>query len=196
MLSLKIISQDNVKWRKMVNYLGAKYQDIDDIVQNMYLKLAEIELRDGNLARLENSNGGVNTFYIFKILQSEIVNLYRIESKIYDHESQFNPIENPDEAEYKYQELMGKIKSVIDGMHEYDQMILELYFVYGHSLRQIEKRTGITVTSVYNTLKNAKQHIKKHSKQLYDEYIQQKAETETIARFGRFNREDNGGNWD
>lgn len=193
---MKIISQDNVKWRKMANYLGAKYQDIDDIVQNMYLKLAEIELRDGNLARLQNSNGGINTFYIFKILQSEIVNLYRIESKIYDHESQFNPIENPDEAEYKYQALMGKIKSVIDGMHEYDQMILELYFVYGHSLRQIEKRTGITVTSVYNTLKNAKQHIKKHSKQLYDEYIQQKAETETIARFGRFNREDNGSNWD
>lgn len=196
MLTLKIISQDNVKWRKMANYLGAKYQDIDDIVQNMYLKLAEIELRDGNLARLENSNGGVNTFYIFKILQSEIVNLYRIESKIYNHESQFNPIENPDEAEYKYQALMGKIKLIIDSMHEYDQMILELYFVYGHSLRQIEKRTGITVTSVYNTLKNAKQHIKKHSKQLYDEYIQQKAETETIARFGRFNREDNGSNWD
>lgn len=196
MLTLEIIARDEVKWRKMANYLGARWGDIDDCVQNMYLKLAEIQQTEGSLQRLTNASGGVNTFYIFKILQSAVINVYRAENKVYDHEAEFNPMESPDEAEYKYQELMHKIKGVIDTMHEYDQMILELYFVYGHSLRQIEKRTGITVTSVYNTLKNAKQHIKNHSIELYEQYIQQKADQETIARFGRFDREDNGSDWD
>lgn len=196
MLTLEHIAQHDVKWRKMANYLGARWGDIDDCVQNMYLKLAEIQETEGSLQRLETPAGGVNTFYIFKILQSAVINVYRAENKVYDHEAQFNPIESPEESEYRYQQLMQRIKEVIDTMHEYDQMILELYFVYGHSLRQIEKRTGITVTSVYNTLKNAKQHIKNHSIELYNEYIEQKAETETIARFGRYDREDNGGDWD
>jgi len=195
-LTLEHIAQHDVKWRKMANYLGARWGDIDDCVQNMYLKLAEIQETEGSLQRLETPAGGVNTFYIFKILQSAVINVYRAENKVYDHEAQFNPIESPEESEYRYQQLMQRIKEVIDTMHEYDQMILELYFVYGHSLRQIEKRTGITVTSVYNTLKNAKQHIKNHSIELYNEYIEQKAETETIARFGRYDREDNGGDWD
>ena len=196
MLTLEHIAHMDVKWRKMANYLGARYGDIDDVVQTMYLRVAEIQTRDGNLNRIESPNGGVNTFYIFKIIQSEVINIYRAESKTIDHQPQFNPIDAPEEAEYKYQALMGRIKQVIDTMHEYDQMILELYFVYGHSLRQIEKRTGITVTSVYNTLKNAKQHIKNHSIELYNEYIEQKAEKETIARFGRYDREDNGIDWD
>ena len=166
MLTLGIIAKDEIKWRKMANYLGARWGDIDDCVQNMYLKLAEIQETEGSLQRLETPAGGVNTFYIFKILQSAVINVYRAENKVYDHEAQFNPIESPDESEYRYQQLMARIKEVIDTMHEYDQMILELYFVYGHSLRQIEKRTGITVTSVYNTLKNAKQYIKNHSKDL------------------------------
>ena len=196
MLTLEIIARDEVKWRKMANYLGARWGDIDDCVQNMYLKLAEIQETEGSLQRLETPSGGVNTFYIFKILQSAVINVYRAENKVYDHEAQFNPIESPEESEYRYQQLMQRIKEVIDTMHEYDQMILELYFVYGHSLRQIEKRTGITVTSVYNTLKNAKQHIKNHSKELYEQYIQQKADEETIARFGGFGGEVYGSDWD
>lgn len=196
MLTLIAIFQHDVKWRKMANYLGARWGDIDDCIQQMYLKLAEIQERDGSLKRIESPNGGVNTFYVFKILQSVIVDQYRLENKVYDHEAQFNPIESPETTEYNYIALMDKIKSIIDNMHEYDQMILELYFVYGHSLREIEKRTGITVTSVYNTLKNAKQHIRNHSKDLYEQYIQAKADQETIARFGRFNTENNESNWD
>lgn len=196
MLTLEIIARDEVKWRKMANYLGARWGDIDDCIQNMYLKLAEIQQAEGSLKRLETATGGVNTFYIFKILQSAVINVYRAENKTIDHEAQFNPVESPEEAEYRYQILMTKIKEVIDTMHEYDQMILELYFVYGHSLRQIEKRTGITVTSVYNTLKNAKAYIKTHSKELYEQYIQQKADQETIARFGGFGGEVHGSDWD
>lgn len=196
MLTLEAIAKDNIKWRKMANYLGARWEDVDDAVQTMYLKLAEIQERDGTLARLQMPSGKVNTFYIFKILQSAVVDQYRLENKTIDHEAQFNPIDNPEESEYKYIALMERIKEIIDTLHEYDQMILELYFVYGHSLREIERRTGITVTSVYNTLKNAKQHIKKQSIELYNEYIQQKADTETIARIGRYDREYNGSDWD
>jgi len=193
MLTLADIAIEDTRWRRMANYLGARGSDIDDCVQTMYLKLGEIQEREGHLNRMATPSG-VNTLYIFKILQSAVVDTFRERNRTFDSFDEFCPIDDPEKSEYKYAELMVRIRECIDEMRDYDQMMLELYFVHGHSFREIEARTGIPTHSVFNTIKNAKEYIKKHSKHLYHEYIQEKADTETITRYRGYDRENHESN--
>lgn len=191
MLTLADIAKDDNRWRKMANYLGARNGDIDDCVQTMYLKLGEIQEREGSLNRMATPTG-VNTLYIFKILQSAVVDIFREQNRTMELLDEFCPIDNPEQAEHKYAQLMASIRECIDEMRDYDQMMLELYFVHGHSFREIEARTGIPTHSIFNTIKNAKTHIKRNSKHLYYEYIQAKADQETITRYRGYIGENHG----
>jgi RNA polymerase sigma factor (sigma-70 family) len=193
MLMVCHITADNVKWRKMAVYLGARWDDVDDVIQIMYLKLLEIEEREGNINRMVMHNGKVNPLYIFKILQSAVIDQYRDEQKQVVIEYIEHPIEPPDEMEHRHAELMDEIKAIIDTFHEYEQMMLELYFVYGYSMREIEKRTGIPTHSIFNTIKNCKQKIKEKTQSKYDEYIQSKIDTEQIEGVGRHHRKNHEG---
>lgn len=188
MLMVANITRDEVKWRKMAVYLGARWDDVDDVVQIMYIKLLEIEQREGSIQRMALPNGNINPLYVFKILQSAVIDQYREDKKQVVIEYIEHPIEPPDEMEHRHAELMDEIKSVIDGMHEYEQMMLELYFVYGYSMREIEKRTGIPTHSIFNTIKNCKEKIKEKTKNKYHEYIESKIDTEQIEGVGRHHR--------
>jgi predicted DNA-binding protein YlxM (UPF0122 family) len=92
---------------------------------------------------------------------------------------------------------MGEVKKAIDDLRDYDQMLLELHFVYGHSMRDIEKKTGIPTHSVFNSIKNAKQFIKQRTTVKYKIYAEEKRNTEevyrvtTIHRFGGYDSEGN-----
>jgi DNA-directed RNA polymerase specialized sigma24 family protein len=137
--------------------------------------------------------------YVFKIIQSNVVNDFRAKKKdIFDEnytdENEVDGIQI--ELTDSYSELMAEIKNVIDGMREYDQMLLELYFVYGFSFREIEKRTSIPTRSVFNIVKNAKELIRQKTQILYDKYSKEENEKATITRVGRYYTEDNSGDWD
>lgn len=189
-LKLKDIAAQQDKWVKMALYIGARWDEADDMVQSMYLKLAEIEAKEGNLNRIK-AGEGVNTMYVFKTLQSCVMDVYRLEKKQAYSTDVACTQDSPDDAEYKYQELMGQVKTVIDQMNDYDQMLLELHFVYGHSMRELCRRTGIPTHSIFNTLKNAKTHIKQQVKNKFNEYQEAKQETPQVFKTRGRRGEDN-----
>lgn len=197
-LELIHIAQKHHEWIRVAIYLGATNDDAEDYVQNMYLKLADIQLRDGDLNRMRNYSGGINTVYIFKILTNIIIDSKRKripETTSLDFE--ISLAETPNEAEESYLELMQCIKAEIDKMHPYDQMLLELHFVYGMSMRQIEQETNIPTHSIFNTLKNAKSKIKQKASSRFDIYNEERANREkTDYGFGGCNPEDNSSDWD
>jgi RNA polymerase sigma factor (sigma-70 family) len=183
----------------MALYLGATTNNVDDIIQDFYIKVIEINATDGNLNRITGENGKLHTMYVFKIIQSNVVNDFRAKKKdIFDEnytdENEVDGIQI--DLTDSYSELMAEIKNVIDSMREYDQMLLELYFVYGFSFREIEKRTSIPTRSVFNIVKNAKELIRQKTQNLYDKYSQEENEKTTISRVGRYYTEDNSGDWD
>lgn len=199
MITIDEIAKRHNEWRKMALYLGATGNNVDDIIQDFYIKIIEINTTDGNLNRITGENGKLHTMYVFKIIQSNVVNDFRAKKKdIFDEnytdENEVDGIQI--EINDSYSELMAEIKNVIDGMREYDQMLLELYFVYGFSFREIEKRTSIPTRSVFNIVKNAKELIRQKTQNLYDKYSQEENEKTTITRLGRFYREDNQSDWD
>lgn len=189
MITLDDIAKRHVEWIKIAKYIGVKPDEIDDIVQTMYLKLGEIQLKEGSLDRFANYNGTINTIYLFKIIHNAFIDIKRAENKTIPHQDQFNPIESPEMAEMAHLELMMEVKKAIDELRDYDQMLLELHFVYKHSMRDIEKRTGIPTHSVFNSIKNAKQFIKQRTKEKYKQYAEEKRHTETIYRESPNNRD-------
>jgi RNA polymerase sigma factor (sigma-70 family) len=189
MITIEMIAYRNTEWIKMATYLGSATPE--DIVQEMYLKLLE---NPDMLSRIEYKTNEVNTFYIFSIIRSKIVDAHRKESRESYDELQFDPIESPDTSEFAYQDLMESIKRTIDTMGDYDQMLLELHFVYKLSMRDIEERTGIPLHSIFNRLKNIKQTIKYQNYEQYKDYQEANNAKEAIARVGRYNREGHEGN--
>jgi RNA polymerase sigma factor (sigma-70 family) len=189
MITIEMIAYRNTEWIKMATYLGSATPE--DIVQEMYLKLLE---NPDMLSRIEYKTNEVNTFYIFSIIRSKIVDAHRKESRESYDELQFDPIESPDTSEFAYQDLMESIKRTIDTMGDYDQMLLELHFVYKLSMRDIEERTGIPLHSIFNRLKNIKQTIKYQNYEQYKDYQEANNAKEAIARAGRYNREGHEGN--
>jgi RNA polymerase sigma factor (sigma-70 family) len=189
MITIEMIAYRNTEWIKMATYLGSNTPE--DIVQEMYLKLLE---NPDMLSRIEYKTNEVNTFYIFSIIRSKIVDAHRKESRESYDELQFDPIESPDTSEFAYQDLMESIKRTIDTMGDYDQMLLELHFVYKLSMRDIEERTGIPLHSIFNRLKNIKQTIKYQNYEQYQSYQEANNAKEAIARIGRYHREGHEGN--
>lgn len=188
MITLNDIAKRHVEWVKISKYVGAKPDEIGDIIQTMYLKLGEIQLKEGSLDRFANYNGTINTIYLFKMIHNAFIDIKRAENKTIPHQDQFNPVESPEMAEYAHGALMDEVKKAIDELRDYDQMLLELHFVYGHSMRDIEKRTGIPTHSVFNSIKNAKQFIKQRTKTKYQIYAEEKRNTETIYRITTIHR--------
>lgn len=188
MITLNDIAKRHVEWVKISKYVGAKPDEIDDIIQTMYLKLGEIQLKEGSLDRFANYNGTINTIYLFKMIHNAFIDIKRAENKTIPHQDEFNPVESPEMAEYAHGALMDEVKKAIDELRDYDQMLLELHFVYGHSMRDIEKRTGIPTHSVFNSIKNAKQFIKQRTKTKYQIYAEEKRNTETIYRITTIHR--------
>ena len=188
LITLEDIAKRHVEWVKISKYVGAKPDEIDDIIQTMYLKLGEIQLKEGSLDRFANYNGTINTIYLFKMIHNAFIDIKRAENKAIPHQDQFNPVESPEMAEYAHGALMDEVKKAIDELRDYDQMLLELHFVYGHSMRDIEKRTGIPTHSVFNSIKNAKQFIKQRTKTKYQIYAEEKRNTETIYRITTIHR--------
>ena len=202
MVTLEGIAKRHNEWMKIAFYLGATEDQAMDMVQSMYLKLAEIQFEEGNFERLTNYHGQINTIYLFKMLHNAFMDIKRAEGRAIPHQYEFVPVESPEMAEMAHLDLMGEVKKAIDELRDYDQMLLELHFVYGHSMRDTEKRTGIPTHSVLNSIKNAKQHIKQRTQIKYQIYAEEKRHTETIYRstteyrFGGCSGEDNEGNGD
>ena len=66
--------------------------------------------------------------------------------------------------------LYDKIDSIIDKWYWYDKKLTKLYLNTDMSMRDISKETKISLSSIFNTLTNAKEKIRKESKEEYKKY--------------------------
>jgi DNA-directed RNA polymerase specialized sigma subunit len=188
MLTLHHFADRHKEWIKIAIYFGADVESASEIVQQMYLKLGEIQIKEGNLNKLINYNGAINTVYVFKVLQNLFYDSKKVKEIGLDYidNTYINDIE---ESEQEYHIVLAKMKVVILSFNEYEQMLLELYFVHNRSLREINKRTGIGVHSIFNTIKNAKEKIRQTIEKDYKNY--RDSGNKTIHWNRRYNSEDN-----
>ena len=112
MITIDSIASRHNEWRKMALYLGATAHNVEDIIQDFYIKIIEINSADGNLKRITGENGKLHTMYVFKIIQSNVVNDFRAKKKdIFDEnytdENEVDGIQI--ELTDSYSELMAEV---------------------------------------------------------------------------------------
>jgi RNA polymerase sigma factor (sigma-70 family) len=197
MLDLSHIAKRHKEWLKIATYLGCTGDESDEVVQRMYLKLGELQNKEGNLNRLLNYNEQINTVYIFKVLQNLVIDFKKKDNLIqYQEQIENTECSTDESSEEEYQLLIVAVKSCLTQFHEYDQMLIEMHFVYGLSMRQISKETGIPTHSIFNSIKNAKTRIRQSTKQVHQNYVRAEQDKKAFNGLGRHDREDNRGDGD
>lgn len=156
MNSIDHISKRHRHWINIVRKFG-ELTYAEDIVQEAYIKILEM-------------NKEINEAYFYYTLRSFTMNL---------HSKKVVKIEITKEIEYlisKYESddlIIESTKPYFDYIATwdyYDQMLFSVYLKKGISMRKMSRESGISFTSIYNTIRNCKnklqQWAKEHQKDL------------------------------
>ena len=151
------------EWLRYIRTMGATTH-AEDLVQEMYLRLYKYDCGD----KVILENGRVHKSYIWTVL-SNIFKSYKtskgkfhfvniddclgLEVELFDNE-----------AEEAYERILQKMFREIDnldsdGKYAYNKEMLELYAGSAMSMRQISSVTKISLTSIFNTLKQCKVYL-------------------------------------
>ena len=142
-----------------------------DLVQMMFVKLLDIERKEGGLSRITYKDE-INTYFCYRILFTLFLD-YKRQKNRHDNifvniddvkdsiDLEYDPNESL-EAEVDYYERQSELLEEVDAteLHWYDAQLLKEYGTSDKSLRQLAKETGISTMSIFNTIKNARQQIK------------------------------------
>ena len=166
---LNALAKKHFDWLAMAKKLGATYPD--DIVQEMYIRLNQY-VKDPD--RIMFKHGEVNTLYVYFTIR----NLVSDEKKEQKKDPVWLGLDTSGDvslsSEYyerymsdavflqqELQDLINIIQDEKDKWHWYDRDLFDVYFSDEEmTIRKLSEETKISVSSIFNTLKNAKQRIK------------------------------------
>lgn len=181
---LDILATKHNDWIKMASSFKLNKNDANELVQEMYIRMYDYTKDINRIMYKENE---INTFYIYITLKNLYYTNYTNYGKrkkitlFTDIEEQYNyginNIANNDEdtntdydKKVKLEDLCNKIDGIIDKWYWYDKKLTKLYFNTRMSMRDISKETKISLSSIFNTLTNAKEKIRKETKEEYKKY--------------------------
>ena len=182
---LDILSKRHTEWLIMAKSFKLDNNDANELVQNMYLRMYDYTK---DVKRIMYNEKEINTFYIYITLR----NLYYSKFTNYKKKNKTVLFSDIDKENFKYiinkmsydiddfednykkkvnlEALCNKIDSVIEDWYWYDKKLTKLYLNTDMSMRDISKETKISLSSIFNTLTNAKEKIRKESKEEYKKY--------------------------
>tara|TARA_R110002020_G_scaffold189917_2_gene389271 strand:- start:124 stop:696 length:573 start_codon:yes stop_codon:yes gene_type:complete len=155
-------------WTRICLNFGASKEETEDIIQDMYLKL----LTEVDIKKIKYGDNGVNRYYIYKMLKSSFIDLKRnkLLNNSYQLNEELNIAESDDYEAAKDQaleDIMKDIKLELSTRRRSLQRLFELYYriplnsdsVYqGENLsyRDIARESGISLSTVFNDMKELK----------------------------------------
>lgn len=165
--ALRILADHHKEWVKIVRSFGE--QDLaEDVVQDVYLRIVrynyeERVIKDGkpNIAlmwmMLRNRAFEINKTGSVQFLSlDEVRGVADQESNLKKHEA--------------LERLHIRIHKEMDNWHWYDSMLFKVYKEGNASMRDIAKDSGISLTSIFNTLKNCKERLKEEVGEDYTDF--------------------------
>ena len=163
---IELLCQYHNDWIRLALSLGAG-DLVDDIVQDMYLKVDE---KYAHQPEKIMRDGKLNTYFIYVVLRNMIYDVHRAKSNAPVLMNGINVKtiidQIPDEV-YDYEddadiELRLKCtKQEIETWHWYDKKLWATYQGQDISMRKLSEDTRISLSSIFNTIKNGRQQIKK-----------------------------------
>lgn len=154
-------------WIKIVRSFG-EYFYAEDIVQEMYIKLSKHE----NNERFYR-NGTIYKGFIWIVLRNMCYDFEKSKQRLQkvniSEAMQVKDESESNESLEAKKRIEIKIESVVRSWHYYDRMMYELYRDSGYSTREIQKHTGISFKSVWQTIKYCKDSLKAEVGECYED---------------------------
>ena len=148
---IAIVSKHHADYVKIVRSWG-EYDYSEDIVQEMYIKLLKYTTAEKII-----KHGQVNKGYVWFTLRS-VFNDYLKEKNRIEKFRIGDGFDIIDDIEEQIE--LKSVNNYVDSWEWYDKMLFKLYINTDLSIRQIAKETGISLTSVFYTIKTCKNRIK------------------------------------
>jgi len=140
---LKEIFKQHKRWINIVKQLGIN-DYAEDIVQEAYLKCLEKK--------------SINEAYFYLTLRSLAFDLHRKQKKIIKV-----PIEEINISIEIDKE--NEVFEIVDRLHWFDKQVFYLYYDNKLSMRKIAKETGISLSTIFNTISKCNDKILKEWEQ-------------------------------
>lgn len=175
MTVLDLLATKHKEWVKMAHSFGAG-EYAEDIVQEMYIRLNKyIETPE----RIMYKNQP-NKLFIWVTLRNMVrtfqnkkdLLIYSGDMVEYDQEEEQYDLAQAED----FERLIDKIWDIMEGQHWYDQKMFEIYHTTDMSMRDIEKETGISLFSIFDTLRKSKEYVREQIQEDYEDLQNQEGE--------------------
>ena len=166
---LEKVAVHHQKWIKIVESFG-ELDWAEDIVQESYIALIKYADED----KLINSKSEVRMGYMYFTLRSLYFQFYNKKMKVnkVNIDDCWNLFDDSNIEEHKaYNEICLLIDDEIKDWNWYDRKLFKLYRDTNLSMRDIANETGISLISIFHSLKNHKQILKEKFEKDYQDYI-------------------------
>jgi RNA polymerase sigma factor (sigma-70 family) len=163
-----ILSKHHKEWVNIVRSFGEAHF-AEDIVQEMYLRIYDSNSGEKSIIKDEP-----NRAFIWVVLKNTFIT----------YEKQKNRIQKVDIDELKYlsvdeeepqkheciTKIDEKIQSELSKWYTYDRELFKLHVLKSKSMREISNGANISLSSIFNTLKNCKNRLKEKVGEDYQDY--------------------------
>ena len=186
---IDLLAQKHNDWIRMAKSFKINEDQANEIVQEMYLRINDY-VKDAK--KIMYNDKEINTFYVYITLRNiyysnfyntgkniknrKVIYFSEIIDKADSRALGKYMIENPEDIyenidrKKKLDVLIDKIEEEINSWYWYDKKMTKLYMNTKMSMRDISKETKISLSSIFNTLTNAKEKIRKIAEKEYRNY--------------------------
>lgn len=162
---LELLAKNHKLWTRMVVGFGCDPYTAEDIVQSMYLRIHKY-VKDEE--KIMYNDEEVNRFFIYVTLKNMYKTYKMAANKFVWYEVREDDAIDTDLRDFSFDEafedaferLISKIHNEMDSWHKYDKILSEKYLKSDYSLRDIASGSGISLTSIFNSMKTNKQILK------------------------------------
>lgn len=186
---IDLLATKHDDWVRMAKSFKITDDQANELVQEMYLRINNY-VKDAK--KIMYNDKEINTFYVYITLRNiyysnfyntgkniknrKVIYFSEIIDKADSRALGKYMIENPEEIQnnidkkVKLDNLIDKIEEEINSWYWYDKKMTKLYMNTKMSMRDISKETKISLSSIFNTLTNAKEKIRKVADKEYKKY--------------------------
>ena len=162
---LEKLAENHKIWLRMVKGFGADKETAQDLVQSMYLRIHKY-VKDEK--RIMYNDDEVNRFFIYVTLKNMYNSYMTARHKFIWYEIREDDVIDTELREFCFDEavdtafhkLISKIEGEMDSWHKYDKILSEKYLKSDYSLRDIATGSGISLTSIFNSMRENKRILK------------------------------------
>lgn len=172
---LELLAKNHNLWISMVRGFGADYDLSQDIVQSFYLRMHKYVK---NEERIMYNDEEVNRFFCYVTLKNMYKTYKNAANKFVWYEvREDDAIDDElqqfafDEAmEVAFERLVQKINDEMATWHRYDKILSEKYLKSDYSLRDIASGSGISLTSIFNSMRENKRILREKFSEDWEDF--------------------------